>query len=276
MSTNPELSYQDCCLAFAESYEVSNLPAMRAIERSVLGCDYGGTSWTTSEQAGQMIELLGLRPGVRLLDIGAGSGWPGLMLADTSGCDVTLVDLPVNALRKAQQRACNDGIDRRTHICAGSGAALPFTNGSFQAVSHSDVLCCLPEKRELLDECRRVASDGASMLFSAIAIAQDLPDADHDRAVATGPPFVASPADYADMLAESGWQLTERIDVTSEHKKSLGALINGFTGSAELAEVLGADIVRDAIAHREEQISAIDAGLLVREIFFAITGQPHC
>lgn len=29
------------------AYELSRLPAMRRVEESVLGCDYGGTSWTT-------------------------------------------------------------------------------------------------------------------------------------------------------------------------------------------------------------------------------------
>jgi hypothetical protein len=96
-----------------------------------------------------------------------------------------------------------------------------------------------------------------------------LSEADHRLAVDTGPPFVDAPADYADLLTESGWQLTERIDVTAEHKKSLGALINGFTKSTELVEALGPNIVRDAIAHRQEQIAASEAGWLVREIFFA-------
>jgi ubiquinone/menaquinone biosynthesis C-methylase UbiE len=269
MPTNAEMTYQDCCLAFAESYEVSNLPAMRAIERSVLGCDYGGTSWTTSEQASQMIDRLKLGPGVHLLDIGAGSGWPGLKLAHTSGCAVTLVDLPLNALKKAQVRARGDGIDDRVNFTAASGAALPFRSNSFDVISHSDVLCCLPEKREMLDECRRVANDGAGMLFSVIAVAQNLSEADRRLAVDAGPPFVDAPADYAQMLSVSGWQLTERIDVTAEHKKSLSALINGFTESTELAEVLGPNIVRDAIAHRQQQIAAIDAGWLVREIFVA-------
>lgn len=35
---------------FAGSYELSNLSAVKAVERSTLGCDYGGTSWTTAAQ----------------------------------------------------------------------------------------------------------------------------------------------------------------------------------------------------------------------------------
>ncbi len=267
MTTNDEMSLEKCCQAFADSYEVSNLPAMREVERTVLGCDYGGTSWTTSKQAEQIVDLLELRSGVHLLDIGSGSGWPGLFLADKTGCDVTLVDLPLNALGKARDRVRNDGIDGRVSAVAGSGAALPFRDGTFHAISHSDVLCCLPEKREMLRECRRVASDGATMLFSVIAVTQGLTEAMHRSAVDAGPPFVDAPGDYAELLSQSGWRISDRIDVTAEHRKSLAVLVDAFGQSTELSDALGQDVVNESRIRRQTQIEVSEAGLLVREIF---------
>jgi SAM-dependent methyltransferase len=269
MPAKHDIQFDDCCQAFAESYEVSNLPAMREVERSVLGCDYGGTSWTTSAQAQQIVELLNLQSGQHVLDIGAGSGWPGLYLADTSGCAVTLLDLPVNALAKARERAREDGIDDRVITVAASGAALPFADDSFEAISHSDVLCCLPEKIEMLEECRRVATDGANMLFSVIAVAPQLTDSDRDRAIDAGPPFVDAPNGYPQLLADCGWRVLQRIDATSEHRNSLNALVGAFATSSALADALGRDIVSDARQRRLEQIAVIDAGMMVREIFFA-------
>jgi len=263
-----DIDYTDCCQRFAASYELSCLPAMREVERTVLGCDYGGTSWTTSAQAKQIVEMLDLQPGRHLLDIGAGSGWPGLYLADAGGCDVTLLDLPVNALRQARERARGDGLEDRVNAIAASGSALPFADDSFALISHSDVLCCLPAKLEMLNECRRIASDGANMLFSVIAIAQDLSTTKHRRAVDAGPPFVDAPKAYADLLADSGWQLIKHIDVTSEHRKSLSALVKAFDESAGLAKALGRDAISESRKNRLEQIAVIDSGLLVREIFF--------
>ena len=86
---------------FAVTYERSRLPAVRELERNVLGCDYGGTSWTTRAQADHIAESLELRPGMQLLEVGAGSGWPGLLLGSMTGCNVTLLDMPLNALNKA-------------------------------------------------------------------------------------------------------------------------------------------------------------------------------
>jgi len=128
---------------------------MRDLERSVCGCAYGSTSWTTRREAERIAELLELGPDVQLLDVGAGSGWPGLYLAQLTGCDVVLVDLPLVALRIALARATDDGLSERCEAVAADGAALPFLDGSFDALSHSDVLCCAPDKLAILRACRR-------------------------------------------------------------------------------------------------------------------------
>ena len=93
---------------FEATYATCQAPVMRAIERSFCGCDYGATSWTTREEADRIGTLLALGPGVRLLDLGAGTGWPALYLAKTTGCDVTLTDLPVTGLRIAMARTLAD------------------------------------------------------------------------------------------------------------------------------------------------------------------------
>lgn len=267
MPANYEMRQVDCCQAFAASYEVSHLPAMLGVEQGVLGCDYGGTSWTTRQQAALIGEMLDLRAGVHLLDVGAGSGWPGLYLADLHGCEATLVDLPINALAKARRRAADDGIDSRIAVIAASGAALPFRDGSFDAISHSDVLCCLSEKRDVLRECRRVAGDGARMLFSVIVLPRDLTAADHRRAVDAGPPFVDTDLSYPDLLSQCGWQIVEHIDCTAEYRDCLRALVDAYDNNPALSEALGGAAVSDGRARRQTQIDAIDAGLLIREMY---------
>jgi hypothetical protein len=60
---------------FEEFYVTAQSPVMLSIERSVCGCGYGGNSWTTQPEARAIAALLELRPGMRLLDVGAGSCW---------------------------------------------------------------------------------------------------------------------------------------------------------------------------------------------------------
>lgn len=62
------------------------------------GCDYSTTGYTTRQEAHRMAMLLDLQSSDRLLDVGAGSGWPGLHFSQETGCDVVLVDLPIDRL----------------------------------------------------------------------------------------------------------------------------------------------------------------------------------
>jgi len=256
-----------CCQTFAESYEISNLPAMRELERHVLGCDYGGTSWTTRAQAAQIVETLALRPHFRLLELGAGSGWPGLYVAEASGCSITLLDLPVSALTKARARARRDGIADRVAAVAASGDALPFRDAQFDAVSHSDVLCCLPNKTEMLSECRRVVAEGGRMLFSVIAVPDGLTQSERQQAIELGPPFIDATAPYRDLLADTGWDVTNHDDVTADYARSLRRLVLGLNESDALVEALGEEAVVESIRHRQAQIDGVERGLLIREIF---------
>jgi ubiquinone/menaquinone biosynthesis C-methylase UbiE len=262
-------SGNNCC-DFVGNYELSRLPAIKKLEQSALGCDYGGTSWTTREQVNDIIASLNLQPNCSLLEVGAGSGWPGLLLGKLAECNVTLLDMPLNALQQAAERAASDSMSDQVCVVAGSGTALPFANAAFDCISHSDVLCCLPEKLELLHECRRVASHEARMHFSVILPTPDISADEHAEVIETGPPFVGVAGDYAEMLQVTGWHSTQRLDVSTEYQLSLQRLVDGMRANEkELARVLGKDDLVARRQHREDQISLIKRGLLLRETFVA-------
>ena len=257
-----------CCCKFEASYELSQLPAIRELERDVLGCDYGGTSWTTRSQADHIHASLALKPGTKLLDVGAGAGWPGLLLSDISKCELTLLDMPLNALRQATRRAAKDAIADRVTVVAGSGDALPFADGSFDCISHSDVLCCLPEKLIMLQECRRVASSCGRMHFSVIRPASNLSQEEQQYAIETGPPFVASDDSYVQMLQKSNWKIIEQMDVTTDYQNSLQSLVTGLSSnSPALREAFGADELQSVCKHRQAQLELAQRRVLIREIF---------
>ena len=122
-----------------------------------LGVAYGSTGYTTRAQADRIAGHLALAPGVRLADIGAGSGWPGVYFASTTGCTVVGTDLPVDGLRgrrHAPPRPCRAG-----YVVA-SGKRQPLRSGVFDAVVHTDVLCCLGPKETVLRECHRLLRAG--------------------------------------------------------------------------------------------------------------------
>jgi cyclopropane fatty-acyl-phospholipid synthase-like methyltransferase len=111
------------------------------VEREVFGACIGTDGYTTVEEAAELLDHLALRPGERLLDLGSGRGWPGVYLAEESGCDVVLTDVPVSAPREALLAARNSRLTGFLAAAAAGGEAVPFRSKAFDAVVHSDVFC---------------------------------------------------------------------------------------------------------------------------------------
>ena len=126
---------------FDERYGTAQAPIAREIEQRVIGGDWGANGYTTMAQAEALASGLGLSAADCLLDIGTGRGWPGLHLAERSGCRVVLTDLPLDGLRVAAARAAAEGLTGRVGVAVSAASGLPFRAGSFDAVVHTDVLC---------------------------------------------------------------------------------------------------------------------------------------
>ena len=141
MSRRTTKDEQEIAARFSERYAVRSDRVLRGIERNAIGANVGANGYTTIAQANVLIARLALRPGQRLLDLGAGRGWPGLYIARRTRCNVVLADLPKPALRSARERALQDGIGDRAECVVSSAVYLPFRRSSFDAVVHTDVLC---------------------------------------------------------------------------------------------------------------------------------------
>jgi ubiquinone/menaquinone biosynthesis C-methylase UbiE len=263
--TSKELAKRD---DFDAQYRQGQLPVVQAVERAVCGCDYGGTSWATRDEADRIAAALELAPGVRLLEVGAGSGWPALYLAGQSGCDVTLTDLPLEGIRIAAGRAARDRLPGTCLAVVADAAQLPFRDGCFDVINHSDVLCCLVQKREVLAECRRVVRPGGQMAFSVIYIAEGLSAGDHARAAETAPEFAESDASYPTLLAETGWAIRQRHDLTAEFMANCQQKLHAEEGLRAELEPLSTVADFDATqARMRRRLAVLEQRHLRRELF---------
>ena len=118
---------------------------------------------------------LGMRPGMRVLELGPGVGVFTGEAARLIGPEGLLlcVDLQMGMLRPLQRLVRRAGL---ANVCvqAGDAAALPLANSSIDLAYLIAVLPMLPDKRRALAELRRVLKPGA-----ILAISEELPEPEY-------------------------------------------------------------------------------------------------
>ena len=166
-----------------------------------------------------------LRTGIRVLDLGSGTGYPALLAAQTVGTTGSVVgmDLAEQMLAAADRKAKRLGLTNTT-FRMGDVTCLPFDANSFDAVTSRFCLMFLPEIPKAVAEIARVLKPGAwvaaavwsspdknpSIGLSMAAIKQviELPPPDP---TAPGIFRLAKPGELADMLQQAGF-----VDVTDQ------------------------------------------------------------
>jgi arsenite methyltransferase len=163
------------------------------------------------------LELIELRPGERLLDVGSGSGTSALLAAREFGCLVAGLDYGAGAVRNAQQAADSAGLCDQVGFVVGEAGALPFADGGFDAVLCECSLSTFPDKAPAVAEMRRVLRPGGRVAISDVVadparLAEPLRGQVATLACVGG----ASPLpDYERLLAENGLRTSavEPLDV---------------------------------------------------------------
>lgn len=125
---------------FTEIYSRDASPALAAVERGAIGAVVGANGYTNPAQAERLLTVLDLKPDRRLLEVGAGRGWPGLYLSQRSECRAVVTDLPRPGIATARSQAESLGLIGRCDFALATGSSLPFRDATFDAIVHTDTL----------------------------------------------------------------------------------------------------------------------------------------
>jgi ubiquinone/menaquinone biosynthesis C-methylase UbiE len=119
--------------------------------------DFEEIAKALSAEAQKFINNLGLKPGMKVLDVACGTGNLSLPAARL-GAKVTGVDIAPNSLEQARAKAAAEGLDIK--FDEGDAEALPYEDASFDAVVTMYGAMFAPRPDIVAAELKRVCKPG--------------------------------------------------------------------------------------------------------------------
>jgi len=140
---------------------VADLKAIKARQQVAWSSgDYALIGTTLQIVGEQLCEALDLRSGSKVLDVAAGNGNVSLAAARRF-CDVTSTDYVPALLERGRARAAAEGL--RIDFREADAEALPFADGSFDAVVSTFGVMFAPDQERAAAEMLRVCKRGGKI-----------------------------------------------------------------------------------------------------------------
>lgn len=191
----------------------------------------------------EAIVALGLRPGMRVLDVGSGIGGPARYIAANSGAHVTALELQPDLDAVAADLTQRCGLANLVeHRC---GDILDGIGGTYDAVVSFLCFLHIADRGRLLAACRAALVGGGGMYIEDYAKRRQLTS---DEAAALDVkvqcPVLPTQAEYQAQLRAAGFVDIDVEDVTSSWGAFTTSRLAAFRASrARNVAVHGVDIV---------------------------------
>ena len=137
-------------------------------------CPYGQRFWVEAPHPlitrDRLLRVLDPRPGERVLEVGPGTGYYTLPVAERLGPDgrLELFDLQQEMLDHTLRRA--GPLAARMHATQGDARSLPYPDATFDGALLVTVLGEIPDQEGALRELRRVLKPGGRLVVGEIAV----------------------------------------------------------------------------------------------------------
>ncbi|MDB5098363.1 MAG: Phosphoethanolamine N-methyltransferase [Cyanobacteria bacterium RYN_339] len=169
-----------------------------------------------------------LDAGSNVLDVGCGVGGSAFYMARTFGCRVDGIDLAPEAIRIAQARAAELGLDGLLTFIQGDFLEVATPRPAYDLVYSRDTFLHIPDKARLFAKVRDCLAPNGMLLFTDYVRGAAPPSEEFATYVAAHGYALETLSGYRDILAEAGLEVTRADDLTAAfiavHREELDRL----------------------------------------------------
>jgi cyclopropane fatty-acyl-phospholipid synthase-like methyltransferase len=122
-----------------------------------------------------LISKSGVKEGQSFLDVGCGTGRPGIHIAQATGCKVTGITISRTQVETANQRAAAAGLKDRVSFQLADAMKMPFPDASFDAAWAFESFHHMPDRGQVLREIHRVLRPGGRLVIADLVCDRQMP-----------------------------------------------------------------------------------------------------
>lgn len=220
---------------------------------------YGGLAATDA-----LAEALGIRPGMRVLDICSGMGGSSRYLAYRHGAVVHGVDLTASRVAGARRLTEMVGLGDRVTFGVGDAAHLDLEPGGFDRAISQEAFLHITDRQGLFTGCHTVLKPGGGLGFTDWTATDSLgPQARAFFAETFAAPKLIGILDYVELLKSAGFADIQAMDLSAEWRVILIERLEMFRSlEHETVSRFGQDRFDTYIRNYEFFVDAIGSGAL--------------
>ena len=176
-----------------------------------------------------LLGTLSLRNGMRILDVGSGSGDTVLEIAEKVKPDgkAVGVDFSPEAVALAREKAKKKGLEKIAEFHMANALSLPFPDNYFDAAISECVVCLIQDKQKAFNEKVRVLKIGGKVVMHDVVSLTPMPKVmtEDERLYCGCIGGAVSVEENIRMMEKAGLTNIETVDLARGNKKLLNRTI---------------------------------------------------
>ena len=226
-----------------------------------------------------MLRHAELRPELRVLDIGCGTGHPAVQMASQYGCAVLGISTSPVCIERANDRSTRAGLGNLVHFEVRDWMDTKLESRSFDRIWVMESSHLMPRKDLLLLETARLLRPGGKLTLCDIMLRRPVPFSQvlqlRDQLLTLDAVFgkatMQELSTYAHLARKAGYEVTSQLDISAEVFPTFARWReNAETYRAEVQDLIGPEALRQfceatSILSRFWKDGWLGYGLLVAE-----------